>query len=166
MVKMKISKKGLNHLIKLEGGVKLKMYNDDGSKKGHCTIGVGHLIHKGICNGAHYSEKAYLKGITLVQAKKLLKNDLKIAEKAINRAIIVPLTQNQFDALASFVFNVGASAFRYSTLKKLINNKQYIKASNEFSKWNKMNVGGVKKKSLGLVNRRKAEKALFLKVTP
>jgi len=70
----------------------------------------------------------------------------------------VPLTQNQFDALVSFVFNVGSSAFRYSTLKKLINTKQYIKVANEFPKWNKMNIGGVKKKSLGLINRRKAEK--------
>jgi len=166
MAKMKISKKGLNHLIKLEGGVKLKMYNDYGASKGHCTIGVGHLIHKGICNGVHASERIYLKGITLAQAKKHLKNDLKIAEKIINRAIVVPLTQNQFNALVSFVFNVGVSAFRHSTLKRFINKKQYIKASNEFPKWNKMNIGGVKKKSLGLVNSRKAEKALFLKVSP
>jgi len=50
MAIMKISIKGLNHLIKLEGGFKLKMYNDLGVKKGHCTIGIGHLIHKGICS--------------------------------------------------------------------------------------------------------------------
>ena len=85
MAIMKISSRGINHLIKLEGGIKRKMYNDLGGKKGHCTIGVGHLIHKGICNGTNLSEKVFKNGISVIQAKKLLKSDLRIAEK-INKS--------------------------------------------------------------------------------
>ena len=125
MGKMKISDSGLEHLIKLEGGTRLTMYNDLGAKKGHCTIGVGHLIHKGICNGIIPSEKPHLKGITITQATKLLKSDLKIVETAINRNITTSLSQNQYDALVSFVFNVGATAFQHSTLKIYVNARQY-----------------------------------------
>ena len=166
MGKMKISDEGVKHLIKVEGGAQLTLYNDLGSNKGHCTIGVGHLVHKGVCNGVIPSEKPYLKGINLSKAKELLKGDLNIAESAINGSITVDLTQNQYDALVSFVFNVGITAFRFSTLKKYINGKQYKKASDEFLKWNKMTVAGVKKEVRGLTNRRIAEKALFDKVSP
>lgn len=163
---MKISDDGLDHLIKLEGGAQLKRYNDLGKSKGHCTIGVGHLIHKGVCNGQIPSEKPYLKGISLKKAKELLKSDLIIAESAVNGSITVPLTQNQYDALVSFVFNVGTTAFRHSTLKKHINAKQYKKASDEFLKWNKMRISGKKMIVPGLTNRRLAEKSLFDKVAP
>jgi len=163
---MKVSTKGLNHLIKLEGGFKLKMYNDLGAKKGHCTIGIGHLIHKGICTGVNPSEKTFKNGISTIQGKNLLKNDLRIAEKAINRRVAVQLTQNQFDALVSFVFNVGSTKFRSSTLLKLINSKQIKKAANEFQKWNKVTVGSKIIIVPGLRNRRISEKHLFEKVTP
>ena len=166
MASMSISNEGIEHLIKVEGGAQLTMYNDLGKSKGHCTIGVGHLVHKGVCNGVIPSEKPYLKGISLKKAKELLITDLKIAESAINGSITVPLTQNQYDALVSFVFNVGVTAFKYSTLKKYINAKQYKKASDEFLKWNKMTDNGVKKEVAGLTNRRISEKALFDKVSP
>jgi len=163
---MEISNDGITHLIKLEGGVQLKRYNDLAKDKGHCTIGVGHLIHKGVCNGQVPSEKPYLKGISLKKAKELLKNDLVIAESAINGSITAPLTQNQYDALVSFVFNVGATAFKYSTLRKYLNAKQFKKASDEFLIWNKMTISGEKKVIPGLTNRRLAEKSLFDKVAP
>lgn len=166
MGKMAISKEGLKHLVKLEGGAQLKMYNDAGKTKGHCTIGVGHLIHKGICNRVIPSEKPYLNGISLAEAEKLLKNDLKIAESAVNGSITAPLNQNQYDALVSFTFNVGAAAFKYSSLRKYVNSKQYQKASAEFLKWDKMTIKGAKQSVQGLKNRRIAEKALFDKVTP
>lgn len=163
MGKMKISNDGLEHLIKLEGGAQLVMYNDLGGQKGHCTIGVGHLVHKGVCNGVVPSEKPYLKGISLSKAKELLKNDLVIAESAINGSVTGSLNQNQYDALVSFVFNVGAGAFRHSTLLKYINSQQYEKAADEFLKWNKMTISGKKIEINGLTNRRIAEKALFEK---
>jgi len=165
MEKMNISDKGLEHLIKLEGGTRLTMYNDLGGKKGHCTIGVGHLIHKGVCNGLIPSEKPYLNGISTAQAKQLLKNDLNTVQNTINRYIIAPVSQNQYDALVSFVFNVGITAFRHSTLKTLVNAKQYKNAANEFLKWNKMTTNGKQKVIDGLINRRIAEKALFEKVS-
>ncbi len=158
---MKISDKGVEHLIKLEGGAQLKMYNDLGKNKGHCTVGVGHLVHKGVCNGVIPSERPYLKGVSLAKAKELLKSDLIIVESAINGSVTVPLTQNQYDALVSFAFNVGVTAFRYSKILKYINSKQYKNASDEFLAWNKMTVAGVKSEVKGLTNRRIAEKYLF-----
>ena len=158
---MNISDNGLKHLIKVEGGSQTSLYNDLGKNKGHCTIGVGHLIHKGICNGKAPSERPYLKGITTQRARELLKTDLKITENTINGSITVPLNQNQYDALTSFVFNVGPTAFRYSTLRKLINSKQFNKASDEFLKWNKMTISGKKQVVPGLTNRRIAERFLF-----
>ena len=69
------------------------------------------------------------------------------------------LTQNQFDALVSFCYNVGQSNLLSSTLLKKLNNKDYKGASNEFLKWNKS--GG--KVLQGLANRRKDEREVFLK---
>lgn len=164
MAKMNISKNGLTHLIKIEGGAQLTMYNDLGANKGHCTIGVGHLIHKGVCNGIIPSEKPYLKGITLPKAESLLKSDLKVAENAVNNYVTAKINQNQYDALVSFTFNVGATAFKNSTLLRYLNSNQISSASNEFLKWDKMTIGGVKKSVKGLFNRRIAEKSLFDRV--
>ena len=165
MSKMTISDIGLEQLIKVEGGAQLKMYNDHGSNSGHCTIGVGHLVHKGVCNGVIPAEKPYLKGISLRQAKELLKADLRTAENTVNHSVVVKLSQSQYDALVSFAFNVGPNAFRFSTLLKLVNSKQFKKASDEFLVWDKMTMNGLKNVVNGLVNRRIAERALFEKVT-
>ena len=80
-------------------------------------------------------------------------------KNAVSRYVSVPLTQNQFDALVSFCYNVGQSSLLSSTLLKKLNNKDYKGASNEFLKWNKS--GG--KVLQGLVNRRKDEREVFLK---
>ena len=166
MAKMTISNNGMQHLIMIEGGARLSMYNDLGKSKGHCTIGVGHLVHKGICNGVIPSEKPYLKGISVTRAKQILKSDIANAESAINGAITVQLNQNQYDALVSFTFNVGGPKFRSSTMLKLINSKQFKKAANEFLKWDKMKIGGKLVPIKGLYNRRISEKHLFEKATP
>lgn len=73
----------------------------------------------------------------------------------------VPLNQNQFDALASFTYNLGETNLSSSTLLKKLNAKDYTGASNEFLKWNR--AGG--KVLNGLVRRREAERNLFLKKT-
>ena len=72
-------------------------------------------------------------------------------------SIIVPVTQNQFDAMVSLAYNIGVGNFLKSTLLKKLNLKDYIGASNEFLKWNKS--GG--KELLGLTRRRKREQDLF-----
>ena len=71
----------------------------------------------------------------------------------------IQLTQNQFDALTSFAYNIGMGNFAKSTLLKRVNAKDFIGAGNEFLKWNKS--GG--KPLLGLTRRRQREKELFLR---
>lgn len=97
------------------------------------------------------------KKITEAEAEKLLKSDLLNFENAVNKLVIVPLNQNQFDALVSFSFNVGTGAFHSSTLLKKLNAKDYKGASEQFERWNK--AGG--KVLAGLTRRRAAEKTLF-----
>ena len=97
--------------------------------------------------------------ITTDEADQFLEEDLKVFEDAINGNVLVKLTQNQFDALVSFVYNVGIGNFKNSTLLKKLNSGDYLGASDEFLKWNK---GGGKVLS-GLTNRRRTEQQLFLK---
>ena len=85
---------------------------------------------------------------------KFLLNDLAKVERCINN-VRVPLTQNQYDALVSFIFNVGCNAFLNSTLLKKMRNNNYD--ANEILKWNKCK-GKVSK---GLTERRKREMRLF-----
>lgn len=84
-----------------------KLYDTDGG--GHCTIGWGHLVHKGKCDGKE-NEKVFLGGIKQADADSLLKKDTKVAEDAVNKKVGdlgATLTQNQFDAMVSFTYNVG-----------------------------------------------------------
>ena len=97
--------------------------------------------------------------ITEKQADEMLSFMLVKYENAVSRYVSVPLTQNQFDALVSFCYNVGQYNLLSSALIKKLNNKDYKGASNEFLKWNKS--GG--KVLQGLANRRKDEIEVFLK---
>jgi len=111
------------------------------------TIGWGHT--KGVEMGDT---------CTYEQAEQWLREDCAEAERAVNAGVRVPITQNQFDALVSFTFNVGAGAFRRSTLLRLLNNGDYAGASAQFKRWTKS--GGVVLK--GLTRRRECERKLFL----
>lgn len=148
---MKTSQSGVN-LIKGFEGKRLNAY-DDGV--GVWTIGFGTIKYP---DGVRVK-----KGDTCTEARAelYLKNDLVNFEKAINRLVEVPLNQNQFDALASFTYNLGETNLSSSTLLKKLNAKDYTGASNEFLKWNR--AGG--KVLNGLVRRREAERNLFLKKT-
>ena len=97
--------------------------------------------------------------ITPEQAEELLKKDVKSAEIAVYELVTVPLTNNQFSALVSFVFNIGRGKFSGSTMRRLLNKGDYKKAALEFDKWIYSN-GKILN---GLVTRRTREKALFLK---
>ena len=88
---------------------------------------------------------------------RLLNKDVLWAENAINEQHL-NLNQNQFDALVSFVFNVGATAFSHSTLLKKLKSRDFDAAADEFLRWNK--AGG--KVLRGLTTRREAERELFL----
>jgi lysozyme len=86
-----------------------------------------------------------------------LKYDLKATEDAIRELVMVPLTQGQYDALVSFVFNVGPEAFKKSALRRKLNQGDYEGAAAEFPKW----VYAKGKKLKGLINRRQNERRLF-----
>lgn len=90
--------------------------------------------------------------------ERYLRHELRHVESAIARLIKVPLTQNQFDAMASFAYNVGTGALQRSTLRMKLNRQDYENATEEFQKWKY--AGG--RVLAGLVRRRAAERALFL----
>jgi len=144
---MKISKDGLN-LIKEFEGVRLTAYKCPADV---WTIGIGHTSAAGAPE-----VKPGMK-ITLQEAYDILNSDLGQYEDAINKLVKVPLTQNQFDAVVSFVYNVGVGAFQKSTLLKKLNDGQYNAVPGELMKWTK--AGG--KELPGLVRRRRAEAALW-----
>lgn len=141
---MKIGAKGVK-LIKEFEGLELKAYKDS---VGVVTIGYG-------STGDHVFMG---QTITEAQAEALLRKDIARFEKGVDDLVKVPLTQNQFDALVSFSFNLGLGNLKSSTLLRKLNSLDYAGAANEFVRWNK--AGGVVMK--GLTRRREAEKALFL----
>lgn len=110
------------------------------------TIGYGHT--KGVVKGQKITEE---------EAENFLKKDLAAAEKTVN-SLNVQLTQNQFDALVSFVFNLGSGNFLSSTLcKKVKKDPNDSTIKNEFGRW----VNSKGKKLPGLVKRRQEESELY-----
>jgi lysozyme len=91
-------------------------------------------------------------------AEELLDKDIESTINSVNHLVKVDLRQNQFDALVSLVFNLGHGNFSKSTLLKLLNERDYLGAANEFAKW-RMAGGEVMH---GLVRRRLAEANLFI----
>ncbi|NEQ49047.1 MAG: lysozyme [Leptolyngbya sp. SIO3F4] len=134
---------GVN-LIKSFEGLRLKAYQD---AVGVWTIGYG--TTRGVKPGQEISE---------AQAEAFLKTDLNRFENAVNQAVRVSINDNQFAALVSFSYNVGAGALRSSTLLRKLNRRDIYGAANEFTRWNR--AGG--RVLAGLTRRRNAEKALFL----
>ena len=130
-------------LLKYFEGCKLTAYQDS---VGVWTIGYGHT--KGVYEGMT---------ITQEEAEQMLLTELEEYEGYVEKYVTVPLTQNQFDALVVWVYNLGPTNFRRSTLLKELNSGNYTAAGNEITKWNK--AGG--KVLAGLVKRREAEAELF-----
>jgi len=128
------------------------------------TIGYGHAIVvdgrqlKNV-DGLVRAKTLYPQGITIAEAEDLLRADMIGFERGVAACVKVPLTDNQFASLVSFAFNLGVGALQKSTLLKLLNQGKYSLAANEFLKWNKA-AGRILP---GLVRRREAERALFLR---
>lgn len=131
-------------LIKKYEGLRLEAYR---CPAGVWTIGYGHIR----------TTTPDMK-ITAAKANLLLIEDLATAEKAVSRLVKVELNQSQFDALVSFVFNVGVGAFERSTLLRLLNAGEYDDVPAQLARWNK--VKG--KVTRGLVRRREDEAKLFM----
>lgn len=96
--------------------------------------------------------------ITPEQADVLLSDDLRESERAVESCVTVTLSQPQFDALVSFTFNLGEGNLHTSTLLKKLNAGDSAGAADEFLRW--VDAGG--KELPGLVERRKAERQLFI----
>lgn len=144
---MKTSKAGLA-LIKEHEGLRLESYLCPAKV---WTIGYGHTSAAGV--------PVVTRGmrISSARAEEILINDLSNFEGVITRLVKVPLTQNQFDALVSFVFNLGESNFRKSTLLKQLNKGHYADVPAQLMRWTK--AGG--RELPGLVRRRRDEAKLW-----
>jgi GH24 family phage-related lysozyme (muramidase) len=132
-------------LIRFYEGQTLNRYADS---VGYATIGIGHKIT---------SEDNIGDTITQEQCEQLFQGDLSNAASGVERLVTATITDNQFAALGSFVFNLGPNALERSTLLKCLNAGDTDAAANEFLKW--VYAGAVI--SQGLVERRAAEKQLF-----
>lgn len=139
---MKTGSKGIE-LIKLFEGFKAEAYLCPANV---WTIGYG--TTSGVKRG---------QTVTIKEAEDLLQKDLVKFENTVNSAVKVKLTQDQFDALVSFVYNVGPGNFRSSTLLSLLNQGDYASVPFQMARWNRAN-GRV---LAGLTRRRKAEGDLF-----
>jgi len=141
---MNISRAGLT-LIKSFEKLRLTAYLD---AVGVWTIGYGHT-------------RSALPGMQISEARALdlLSQDVEDAEFTVQRFVRAPITQYQFDALVSLVFNIGGGAFKSSTILRLINERaEPLRIGAEFKRW----VYGNGKKLGGLELRRAAERRMYL----
>ena len=126
----------------------LDAYPDPGTGGDPWTIGYGHT-GPDVIQGMEITEE---------EAEMLLKEDLEYFEKQVCNLINIPLTQEEFDAIVSFTYNVGAGNLKSSTFRRRINageNKATC-FKEEFPKWIKGGNGPMP----GLVKRRQSEIAL------
>lgn len=141
---MKCNQAGID-LIKDFEGCRYTVYADI---VGVPTVGYG---------STHGLTKADIghKTITQEEANQRLLNDLCVAEYCINNNVDAPITENQFSALCSFIFNLGCNAFLKSTLFKLLNEEKYSEAAEQFLRWNLAGghvVDGLTRRRLAEVN--------------
>ena len=121
---MAITESTINTIIRFEGK-RNKAYQDT---KGLWTIGVGHLIKP--------DEKHLINTVlTDDQVHDLLRHDLSWCDEAITSSVRAPLNQNQYDALYSLCFNIGADHFKQSEVVKHLNQNDYNNAANAFMNW-------------------------------
>lgn len=142
------SQKGID-LIKQFEGLRLTAYNDPGD--GTVTIGYGTTRIGGM-------PVVLGMKITKDEAEQLLRKDVSSFEKSVSKLVKTPINQEMFDALVSFVYNVGESNFKKSTLLRLLNDEKHQAVAEEFQRWKF--AGG--KALKGLLRRRQAESKLFL----
>ena len=141
---MKASTKAIDLIKQFEGCV-LTPYKDVG---GVWTVGYG-------TTGAQVKQ-----GVpwTQAQAEEALQKRVDAISSILTTTIVPIITQNQLDALTSLCYNIGQGAFRQSTCLRFMNQRQFAAAADQFLKWDHVNGVVVP----GLLNRRQAERALFL----
>lgn len=148
---MQLSSKGLE-AIKFFEGLRLEAYKDSA---GIPTIGYGTIRIKGrpVTMGMK---------ITAEQAEQYLLADVENYVGAVNKAIKVPTTQNEFDALVVETYNIGIGAMQDSTFIKRHNAGNKVGCAEAMQWWNKVTVNGKKVTSKGLQNRRRMEAKIYL----
>ena len=139
---MNIGQKGIE-LIKHFEGCELEAYK---CPAGVWTIGYGHI--KGVSEGM---------SITQEQAEQMLLDELKEYENYINELVVVDLSQNQFDALVAWTYNLGPTNLNNSTMLKVLNENKLDEVPAQMRRWNKAG----NKVLEGLERRRLAESMLF-----
>jgi len=149
---MRISDKGLKLIQRFEG-FRPDVYTCPAGKP---TIGWGHALKDG---------EDFTYGVSKNGANLLLRDDIREFENYIPRVVDVPLHQSQFDALCSFVFNLGVRNFRDSTLLKMVNQGKHDEVLEQFPRWNKVKTAEGYVPLMGLTVRRKAELELYKKGT-
>lgn len=150
-----VSQEGIDLVKRFEGLHKLK---DDGMVHAYrCPAGKW-TISWGHCKGVRSGMK-----VTMAQSEQFLSDDLEEHGKIVKKYVNVPLTQSQYDALTSFVFNLGGGNFRSSTLLKKLNMGDYDAVPEQIMRWNKARVDGKLTALRGLTRRRAAEAAIFSK---
>ncbi|MGX6962312.1 glycoside hydrolase family protein [Vagococcus xieshaowenii] len=149
MTNYQLSTEGYQFIKQWEGE-RLQAYRDPA---GVWTIGVGHT---GPVNGQPI--KAGLT-ITAKQSEQLLQTDIHTHTQVLKQVVTAPLTQHQFDALASFCFNLGPNIIKDAALLQAINRQDWLETTNQMSRY--VHAGNVVLQ--GLVNRRQAEIQLFMK---
>ena len=164
---MQMSDQGLEILKKMEG-VRYQVYDDKTGKvvssyqevQGYPTIGVGHLIK----DKEREFYKEYLSGgkeLTESQVNDLFRKDIE-KHTTFKNQISVPITQNMFDAMASFSFNAGPNALKQDGIIDLINRKDYQSAGKKIKS---SRVSALDDPNY-LSNRRSKESELFLRYLP
>lgn len=137
--------------LKNKERLRLESYQD---AAGLWTTGYGHLIKP----GEPYYPNGPVRHITKTQAEIIFAKDLVAPTRCVNALVQAPLSQNQFDALVSLVFNIGCGNFASSTLLRKLNLLDYKGAADEFPKW-RMAKGVI---LAGLETRRKEERQIFI----
>lgn len=154
---MNLSPRGRALLTQWEGASPT-MYRDSA---GLPTVGVGHLLTRSELRSGKTEHGQFpwkQRPLTPAEIDSLLSVDVGTAERAVNAAIQVPLNQPQFDALVSFTFNIGTGAFWASTLRRLLNERDYAAVPEQLRRW----VHSAGQLDPGLVKRREREVALWL----
>ena len=158
---MKISNHALE-LLKVWEGCKLNIYPDS---KGLPTIGIGHLLTKSeLASGIIHikgEEISSVGGLTELQALDLIDQDLAPVEAVVDTSLKVKVTQNQFDALVIFAFNIGNHGYLTSQALSTLNSGDFDGVPDKMRLWNKTTIKGKLVVSNGLKNRREHEISLY-----
>jgi lysozyme len=151
-----VSDKGVR-LTEVSEGFEPHLYDDAAN---YCSIAFGHLVKRTLCDGTEPA--AFRDGVSVSTGRRLLIGDMAKAQTVVMFSVRRHLTDGQYSALCDFVYNVGGTRFRNSTLRRVVNSNQLNRVPGQFRRW--VRAGG--KTLKGLVERRDREIALFFDGLP